>query len=100
MSQLGKRLHIPIEIIDISKEFKQQVVDYFIHTYSRGKTPNPCMVCNASIKFGVLLDIAENLGANRLATGHYAKIARNGKGEYHLKKAWIRSRTSLIFWPV
>lgn len=86
MNRLGEQLHIPIEIVDLSKEFKRMVVDYFVHAYRACKTPNPCMVCNVSIKFGVLFDAARKLGANRLATGHYAGIFRDEKGNYHLSK--------------
>jgi tRNA-uridine 2-sulfurtransferase len=86
MNRLGDRLHIPIDVIDISKEFKSRVIDYFIRTYGLGKTPNPCMVCNPAIKFGVLYDQAKKLGADRLATGHYVRIGKDEKGRYHLKK--------------
>ena len=72
ISDLAGQLDIRIEILDCSREFKTKVVDYFTHEYKSGKTPNPCLVCNPSIKFGTVLDFALNLGAASLATGHYA----------------------------
>jgi len=84
VSQLSKQLDIPVEIVDIRKEFRAVVVDYFIRTYQDGKTPNPCLVCNPNVKFGIVYDFAEKWGARRLATGHYAKISQDASGRYHL----------------
>ena len=81
---ISDRLHIPIEIVDISREFKMTVVDYFIRSYRSGKTPNPCLVCNPSIKFTHLLDMAQKGGAEKLATGHYVQNVKDHKGRYHL----------------
>lgn len=67
-------LGIEHHILDVREEFSKEVVDYFTNEYLNGKTPNPCMVCNRKIKFGKLLDFAEELGASYLATGHYANI--------------------------
>jgi tRNA-uridine 2-sulfurtransferase len=84
VSQLSKQLDIPVEIVDIREEFRAVVVDYFVRTYQDGKTPNPCLVCNPNVKFGIVFDFAEKWGARRLATGHYAKISRDSAGRYHL----------------
>ena len=73
VSHLSRLLHIEIHVIDIRKTFEKDVVDYFVHSYLSGTTPNPCMVCNRTIKFGIMLDEAVRLGAGRLATGHYAR---------------------------
>lgn len=67
-------LGIEHHILDVREEFSKEVVDYFTNEYLNGKTPNPCMVCNRKIKFGKLLNFAEELGASYLATGHYANI--------------------------
>lgn len=67
------RLDIPYYVLDLSSDFKQRVIDYFIDTYLEGKTPNPCIVCNNDIKFGIFLKKAKELGADCIATGHYAK---------------------------
>lgn len=83
---IGEQLGIPVHVVDVSADFKRHVVDYFSATYLAGETPNPCMVCNPSIKFGVLLRYAHGLGAELLATGHYAVVERDTAGRYRLSK--------------
>ncbi len=61
-------------LLDVREEFEKEVIDYFVDEYSSGRTPNPCMVCNRKIKFGKLIEYAKELGAEALATGHYANI--------------------------
>ena len=84
VSILAEQLGICIEIIDCSTEFKNNVVDNFIQTYKAGKTPNPCMVCNASIKFGTVLNFARKMGATHIATGHYARVIKDKQNRCHL----------------
>lgn len=72
--KVAQKLDIPFYALDFRKSFKKQVVDYFISEYRKGRTPNPCVKCNQFIKFGKLLDKAKELGADFLATGHYAHI--------------------------
>ncbi|MBN2100143.1 MAG: tRNA 2-thiouridine(34) synthase MnmA [Dehalococcoidia bacterium] len=79
-------LSIPFHSLDFSMQFQRQVVDYFCREYAQGRTPNPCVVCNRVIKFDLLLKAVEDLGAECLATGHYARIEAPG-GNYHLLKA-------------
>ena len=67
-------LGIPHYVLDATKEFKNIVMDYFVDEYMKGKTPNPCMVCNKHIKFGILIDFARSKGANFMATGHYTQL--------------------------
>lgn len=64
-------------VLDVRKEFKEKVMDYFVDEYMKGRTPNPCMVCNRHIKFGKLLDFILDKGAAYMATGHYTKL-KNG----------------------
>jgi len=78
---------IPYHEVDLQKEFESRVVDYFCQEYQRGRTPNPCVVCNQRIKFGLLLDKALSLGADYLATGHYAKVEHSRDGHRLLKAA-------------
>jgi len=78
-------LGIPFHLIDLEKEFKQYVIDYFCQEYAKGRTPNPCIACNRHIKFGFLLDHALVLDSDYLATGHYAGIEYY-KDAYHLLK--------------
>ncbi|MFV0422202.1 tRNA 2-thiouridine(34) synthase MnmA [Oleidesulfovibrio sp.] len=70
-----RNLGADFRAIDLSAQFEQAVIKPFIEAYRNGRTPNPCAMCNASMKFGMLLDAALNLGAEAIATGHYAKIS-------------------------
>ena len=72
---VAKTLGIPLHILDLEEDFKKGVVDVFLDGYRKGITPNPCIGCNRTIKFGRLLRMAEDLGCDRLATGHYARVA-------------------------
>lgn len=67
-------LEIPHYVVNLTEPFKNIVVDYFIDEYAKGRTPNPCMVCNRHIKLGKLMEAALKLGADYVATGHYARI--------------------------
>lgn len=70
---VAKILKIPFYVFNFEKEFKKKVVDYFLADFSSGNTPNPCVVCNKEIKFGLLMEKALALGADYIATGHYAQ---------------------------
>ena len=76
-------LGIAHQVLDLRAEFRQRVVDYFIHSYARGLTPNPCLRCNRDIKFGLLLDHVLSAGDDRLATGHYVRV-EGGPGPHRL----------------
>ncbi len=69
-----KQLDIPFYVLNVEKEFKKHIVDYFLKEYKQGRTPNPCVVCNKEIKFGLLLKKALELKADYVATGHYAQM--------------------------
>lgn len=69
---VAKRLDIPFYVLNFEKEFKKKVIDYFIAEHRKGRTPNPCVVCNKEIKFGLLIKKALSLKADYIATGHYA----------------------------
>lgn len=83
---VAKRLNIPHHVVDLRKVFEQEIITYFTNEYLLGRTPNPCVTCNHHIKFGALLDWAKSIGADYLATGHYAKIVKE-KDRYLLKKS-------------
>ena len=83
---IAKRLNIPHHVVDLRKVFEQEIITYFTNEYLLGRTPNPCVTCNHHIKFGALLDWAKSMGADYLATGHYAKIVKE-KNRYLLKKS-------------
>ena len=71
--KIAEILKIPFLVLDLRKEFKKRVIDYFIKELKLGRTPNPCVVCNKEIKFGLLLKEAKKRGVDFIATGHYAK---------------------------
>ena len=75
---VAEKFAIPHHVINIAEEFKSAVKDYFVRTYEAGATPNPCVICNREIKFGLLLRYAEKLGYSEIATGHYAKLDKTG----------------------
>jgi tRNA-specific 2-thiouridylase len=77
------QLGIPHHVLDLRAAFRREVVDHFLQEYARGRTPNPCLRCNAAFKFGLLLDQARQLGYDILATGHYARILA-AEGRYRL----------------
>jgi tRNA-specific 2-thiouridylase len=93
VTQLG----IDVRLFDCSEQFKRTVVDYFTQTYRNGKTPNPCMVCNPSIKFGTILEFARQQGASHLATGHYARTRKNSQGRFHLLKGVDEAKDQSYF---
>jgi tRNA-specific 2-thiouridylase len=70
---VAEKLGIPFQTVDLSKQYKERIVDYMFAEYQRGRTPNPDVLCNREIKFDVFLDIALSLGADYVATGHYCR---------------------------
>ena len=71
-----RRLGIPHYVLNMEREFHERVMDYFVDEYRRGRTPHPCIACNDKIKFSQLMTRADALGAQYIATGHYARITR------------------------
>ena len=94
-----ERLGIPFYVLDFQTEFQQNVIDYFIEEYEQGKTPNPCVMCNRTIKSELLLAKAEELGCDRLATGHYARLLSNpttGEIELHRPRDLRKDQTYFL----
>lgn len=81
------QLKIPLHVAELREQFRQRVISPFVAAYAAGQTPNPCAHCNSVMKFGVLLDIANELGAERLATGHYAVFAEHPVYGFTLRRA-------------
>ena len=84
---VAEKLGIPFQTVDLSKEYKERIVDYMFREYQMGRTPNPDVLCNREIKFDVFLKIALNLGADFVATGHYCRkdvLEKDGKAIYQL----------------
>ena len=91
-------LGLPFYDMDLSPEFRATVIDYFIREYEAGRTPNPCVFCNRRIKFGAMWDAARKLGADYLATGHYANVARDPvSGRYLLRRGADRAKDQSYF---
>lgn len=78
--RVAEQLGIPFYVVNFQKRFAEKVVDPFVAEYLAGRTPNPCVLCNSEIKFQALLERARELGAEYLATGHYARIAAGEPG--------------------
>ena len=88
------KLGIEHRIYSFQDEFYQSVIKNFIDVYMSGGTPNPCIVCNKTIKFGLMLDKELELGADYIATGHYARIEQDANGRY-LITWWVLSPAAL-----
>jgi len=82
--RVAHRLGIPFYVMDFQDEFRRAVVDPFVAEYAAGRTPNPCVRCNQFVKFGSFWERARELGAHRVATGHYARIEVGSDGEARL----------------
>jgi tRNA-specific 2-thiouridylase len=85
--KVAQEVGIDFIVFDLQKEFKKEIVDYFVSEYASGRTPNPCVKCNREIKFGLFFKKALEIGADFVATGHYVKIKKNVGGRYRLVKA-------------
>ena len=70
---VAEKLEIPFQVVDLSEQYKERIVDYMFNEYEKGRTPNPDILCNREIKFDVFMDIALKLGADYVATGHYCR---------------------------
>ncbi len=91
--QLSNKMDVPFVLLDNVCEFKEKVIDSFISVYENGGTPNPCLYCNKTIKFPILLREADKKGIKYIATGHYARIEQNpDTGRFMLKKAKDQSK--------
>lgn len=81
---IAEQLNIPFQVLDLSKEYKERIVDYMFAEYEAGRTPNPDVLCNREIKFDVFLKAALELGADFVATGHYCQKTTDDNGVHHL----------------
>ncbi len=80
------KLGVPYYLIDEAAEFQQKVIQYFADEYRAGRTPNPCVMCNQNLKFGTLISRAKQLGAQFIATGHFARVERRDDGRMLLRR--------------
>jgi len=94
--QAADKLRIPLHTVNFSHEYWEQVFSHFLTEYEKGHTPNPDVLCNREIKFKAFLDHAKKLGADKIATGHYARI-RKKSGRYHLLKGIDKKKDQSYF---
>jgi len=98
---VAKAIGIEHEILYIEKQFERLVIEPFLETYINGETPNPCVVCNRDVKFGLMLDEASKRGCALMATGHYARIDGGGKTPYEVFCAADRDKDqTYVLWTL
>ncbi len=89
--KVASTLEIPYHVINFKQEFEKNVIDYFITEYQQGRTPNPCIVCNRYVKWEALLQFKKQVGADLIATGHYAQIEKHPETKRYTLKTSITS---------
>ena len=94
--RMAQDLGFEHHILDIRQDFKDTVITNFIDEYLHGRTPNPCVICNSTIKWGKLIQTADELGCQYIATGHYARIGYE-EGQYFLRKGADISKDQTYF---
>lgn len=90
--RVAASLEIPYYVMNFRQDFKERVIDYFIGEYQQGRTPNPCIACNRYVKWEALLKRSLDIGADYIATGHYARIDRLENGRYAVRTSQTASK--------
>lgn len=90
--RVAQALDIPYYVMNFKQDFKEHVIDYFIDEYLDGRTPNPCIACNRYVKWESLLKRSLDIGADYIATGHYARIEKLSNGRYALRRSATLSK--------
>lgn len=85
--RVAERLEIPYYVMNFKREFRKNVMDYFVAEYLKGRTPNPCIACNRYVKWESLLHRSLEIGADYIATGHYARVEQLSNGRYAIKNS-------------
>ena len=98
---IAEKLEIPFQTVDLSKEYHSRIIDYLFNEYENGRTPNPDVLCNREIKFDIFLEIALNLGADYIATGHYCQKktfeSKSGQKIYRLIAGFDKTKDQSYF---
>ncbi|MBB1062345.1 tRNA 2-thiouridine(34) synthase MnmA [Limosilactobacillus fastidiosus] len=97
VAKVAAKIGIPYYSVNFEKEYWDRVFKYFIAEYQKGRTPNPDVVCNKEIKFKSFIDYANQLGADYVATGHYADLKRDSDGRMHLMRAKDQNKDQTYF---
>jgi tRNA-specific 2-thiouridylase len=95
--RVASALGFPHYILNFERQFQETVISNFVREYASGRTPLPCAHCNSDLKFSTLLDRARGLGADRVATGHYARVEQNANGRWLLKRSADREKDQSYF---
>jgi tRNA-uridine 2-sulfurtransferase len=96
--RVAEHVGVPYYVVNLERQFEQSVVEPFVEEYLAGRTPVPCTLCNTFIKFDRFLDLADSVGADSIATGHYARITRDtGTGRYQMRTAVDTSKDQTYF---
>ncbi|SKB65306.1 tRNA (5-methylaminomethyl-2-thiouridylate)-methyltransferase [Lachnospiraceae bacterium] len=97
--RVAERIGIPYYVMNFREEFQQNVIDYFTREYLAGRTPNPCIACNRYVKWESLLQKSMALGADYIATGHYAQVVKlpNGRYSLHMSKTQAKDQTYALY---
>ena len=85
--RVADRLGIPYYVMNFKADFQKSVIDYFVDEYEKGRTPNPCIACNRYVKWESLLQRSLEIGADYIATGHYARITKLPNGRYSIRNS-------------
>lgn len=85
--RVAEVIGIPYYVMNFKKEFRENVIDYFVAEYLKGRTPNPCIACNRYVKWDALLERSLQIGASYIATGHYARVEKLTNGRYAVKRS-------------
>ena len=96
--RVAEKMRFPFYVVDYEELFENEVIDYFCRAYVKGRTPNPCVVCNRLLKFGRLLQLADSMECDFIATGHYARVKRDrDTGRHLLKKGFDPEKDQSYF---
>ena len=94
---IAKQIGIPHHVLDVRARFEEAVVCPFAQAYYEARTPNPCVLCNPRVKWQALLDLADELGAMYVATGHYSRIVKLPSGRFTIEKADFKDQSYVLY---